>query len=148
MKLRSCATSVCLALILPLSGCANRPIAPERTPLLLVSIDGLRPTDITPQAMPHLSRLAGSGASAREGMRPSYPSLTFPNHYTLVTGLRPDRHGITHNSMWDRDLGEFRLSNREAVGDGRWWGGEPVWIGARKAGLLSLIHICEPTRRS
>ena len=90
MKLRSIATSVCLALILPLSGCANRPIAPERTPLLLVSIDGLRPTDITPQAMPHLSRLAGSGVRAREGMRPSYPSLTFPNHYTLVTGLRPD----------------------------------------------------------
>lgn len=135
MKLGSIATSVCLALILPLSGCANRPIAPERTPLLLVSIDGLRPTDITPQAMPHLSRLADSGVRAREGMRPSYPSLTFPNHYTLVTGLRPDRHGITHNSMWDRDLGEFRLSNREAVGDGRWWGGEPVWIGARKAGL-------------
>ena len=122
-----------------LAGCASRPSAPppEREPLLLVSIDGLRPTDISPAAMPNLSRLAREGVHASGGMRPSYPSLTFPNHYTLVTGLRPDRHGITHNSMWDRELGEFRLSNREAVGDSRWWGGEPVWVGASRAGLRS-----------
>ena len=124
-----------LVLSVLLAGCASTPApAPARVPLLLVSIDGLRPTDITDAAMPTLSRLGREGARA-EGMRPSYPSLTFPNHYTLVTGLRPDRHGITHNSMWDRELGEFRLSKRDAVGDGRWWGGEPVWIGAGKAGL-------------
>ncbi len=124
-----------LVLSILLAGCASTPVpAPARVPLLLVSIDGLRPTDITDAAMPTLSRLGREGARA-EGMRPSYPSLTFPNHYTLVTGLRPDRHGITHNSMWDRELGEFRLSKRDAVGDGRWWGGEPVWIGAGKAGL-------------
>lgn len=124
-----------LVLSVLLAGCASTPVpAPARVPLLLVSIDGLRSTDITDAAMPTLSRLGREGVRA-EGMRPSYPSLTFPNHYTLVTGLRPDRHGITHNSMWDRELGEFRLSKRDAVGDGRWWGGEPVWIGAGKAGL-------------
>lgn len=88
--------------------------------------------------MPNLSRLASSGVRA-VGMRPSYPSLTFPNHYTLVTGLRPDHHGVIHNSMWDADLGEFRVANRDAVGDGRWWGGEPVWIGADKAGLRTAV---------
>ena len=122
-----------------LAACASHspvPAPAPRTPLLLVSIDGLRPVDITPEQMPRLARLAESGVRA-EGMRPSYPSLTFPNHYTLVTGLRPDRHGIIHNSMWDRELGEFRLSNREAVGNRHWWGGEPVWVAAEKAGLRS-----------
>src|SRR3546814_7433866 len=70
-------------------------------------------------------------------MNSSYPSLTFPNHYSIVTGLRPDHHGIVHNTMRDAELGGFRLSNREAVGDGRWWGGEPIWITAQKAGLRS-----------
>ena len=122
-----------------LAACASQRAAPiVRTPLLLISVDGLRPSDITPEAMPHLSRLALGGVRA-EGMRPSYPSLTFPNHYTLVTGLRPDHHGITHNSMWDVGLGEFRVAKREAVGDSRWWGGEPVWVGAGKAGLRTAV---------
>ena len=126
-------------LLLSLAGCATTPPQPAAAappPLLLISIDGLRPADVTAEAMPHLSRLADGGVRA-DGMRPSYPSLTFPNHYTLVTGLRPDRHGIVHNAMHDAALGEFRLSNREAVGDGRWWGGEPVWIGVRRAGKRS-----------
>ena len=126
-------------LALALAACTSLggPATP-RAPLLLISIDGLRPGDITPEAMPQLSRLAQTGVRA-EGMRPSYPSLTFPNHYTLVTGLRPDHHGVTHNSMRDAELGEFRVANREAVGNGRWWGGEPVWIGADKAGLRTAV---------
>src|SRR5690606_34678614 len=63
------------------------------------------------------------------------PTLTFPNHYTIVTGLRPDRHGIVHNSMHDPALGTFRLSDRDAVGHSGWWQGEPVWVGAENAGL-------------
>lgn len=133
--MRLCLT---LCLLPALAACGSQPIRPHATSprpaVLLVSVDGLRPRDVTPERMPNASRLAAAGVRA-DGMRPSYPSLTFPNHYTLVTGLRPDRHGIVHNSMRDAQLGEFRLSNREAVGDGRWWGGEPVWIGAQKAGL-------------
>lgn len=72
-------------------------------------------------------------------MRPSYPSLTFPNHYTLITGLRPDRHGVTHNSMWDAELGAFRVADRDAVGDGRWWGGQPIWISAQQSGLRTAV---------
>jgi predicted AlkP superfamily pyrophosphatase or phosphodiesterase len=70
-------------------------------------------------------------------MTPVYPSLTFPNHYSIVTGLVPDHHGIVHNTMRDPDLRGFKLSDRGAVGDGRWWGGEPIWVGAEKAGLRS-----------
>ena len=68
-------------------------------------------------------------------MRPSYPSITFPNHYTLVTGLRPDHHGIIHNSMDDAGLGRFKLSDRKAVSTSEWWGGEPIWVAAEKAGV-------------
>ena len=79
-------------------------------------------------------RIAREGVRA-EWMTPSYPSLTFPNHYTIVTGLRPDHHGIVHNTMRDAKLGAFSLNNREAVGNGAWWGGEPVWVSAEKAGM-------------
>ncbi|MBJ6979650.1 alkaline phosphatase family protein [Luteimonas sp. MC1895] len=106
-----------------------------RTPaLLLISIDGLHPDRVNMADAPHVARLAASGVQAR-WMTPSYPSLTFPNHYTIATGLRPDRHGIVHNSIHDAELGTFRLSDREAVGTSDWWGGEPIWVGAEKAGL-------------
>lgn len=118
-----------------LAACASTPRSTSRAPtLLLISIDGLRPGDVTAAEMPNLNRLAAQGVRA-EGMRPSYPSLTFPNHYTLVTGMRPNQHGLIHNSMYDKQLGEFRLSPRAAVEDSQWWGGEPIWVSAEKAGL-------------
>src|SRR5690606_15346101 len=124
-----------------LAACSSNVVAPGtppplhgHDPVLLVSIDGLHPDRINPTDAPNISRLAAGGVQAR-WMTPSYPSLTFPNHYTIVTGLRPDRHGIIHNSMHDADLGSFKLSDREAVGNGGWWGGEPVWVTAEKMGL-------------
>ncbi|MGY1531101.1 alkaline phosphatase family protein [Luteimonas sp. A649] len=101
--------------------------------VVLISVDGLHPDRINPVDSPAIARLATAGVQAR-WMTPSYPSLTFPNHYTIVTGLRPDRHGIVHNSMHDDDLGTFRLSDRDAVGHGGWWGGEPLWVTLEKAG--------------
>ena len=102
--------------------------------VLLVSLDGFRADYLDSGLAPNLSRIAREGVRA-QGMTPSYPSLTFPNHYTLVTGLVPDHHGMIHNTMRDPALGAFKLSDRRAVGEGRWWGGEPVWVGAEKAGL-------------
>lgn len=113
---------------------ASSPAVPAGASVLLVSIDGFRPDYLAPDLAPNLSRIAREGVRAR-WMNPSYPALTFPNHYTLVTGLRPDHHGIVHNTMRDPALGGFALSDRSAVGDGRWWGGEPIWVGAEKAGL-------------
>ncbi len=128
-----------LALLLLLSACATAPYRPVVTgsppiPLLLISLDGVRPDYLERGITPHLSALAREGVHAK-WMNPSYPSLTFPNHYTLVTGLRPNRHGIINNTMWDEHLGDFTLSNREAVGDARWWSGEPIWVSAEKAGM-------------
>ena len=123
--------------VLLLSTCASAPPAsgePVSVPVLLISIDSFRPDYLDRGITPNLSRLVRSGVRAR-WMNPSYPSLTFPNHYTLVTGLRPDHHGIVHNTMRDAELGEFRNSDEEAVSEPRWWGGEPVWVTAEKAGL-------------
>lgn len=102
--------------------------------LLLISLDGVHPDYLGRGDTPQLDRLASEGVQA-EWMRPSYPSLTFPNHFTLVTGLRPDHHGVVHNTMKDPELGEFFLSNRDAVGNGLWWQAEPLWVTAERAGL-------------
>ena len=107
-----------------------------RDSVLLVSLDGFRADYLDLGITPNLSRIAREGVRAR-WMTPSYPTLTFPNHYSMVTGLVPDHHGIVHNTMRDAALGGFKLSDRKAVGDGRWWGGEPIWVGAEKAGLPS-----------
>jgi predicted AlkP superfamily pyrophosphatase or phosphodiesterase len=126
-----------LSAFLVLTGCVTHghrppPAAPPAT-VLLVSVDGLRPTDITAAQMPHLDALGKAHVRA-EGMRPSYPSLTFPNHYALVTGLRPNHSGIVHNAMQDAQLGRFRTSIRTAVENGEWWGGVPVWVSVERAG--------------
>lgn len=126
----------CAALLLV--ACATPPdvASPDADPrpVLLISIDGVRADDLGLRLTPNLTRMAREGVRA-QWLVPSYPSLTFPNHYTLVTGLRPDRHGIVHNTMRDEALGGFRLSDREAVGNGDWWGGEPLWVTLEKAGL-------------
>ena len=123
------------AFTLLLSACASAPaVSGEPTPVLLISIDSFRPDYLDRGITPNLARIARNGVRAR-WMNPSYPSLTFPNHYTLVTGLRPDHHGIVHTTMRDAELGEFHNSDETAVREPRWWGGEPVWVTAEKAGL-------------
>ena len=137
MRLIPAAATALLALLL--CACATPrhappPATPAPVPVLLVSLDGFHPRHLGQGRTPALDALAAGGARA-QWMTPSYPSLTFPNHYTLVTGLRPDRHGIVHNTMRDPALRQFKLSDRDAVGDGRWWGGEPLWVTAERAGM-------------
>ena len=134
-----------LAALLLLAGCITTPTrtsaartASEPAPLLLISIDALRADYLGKGDTPHLDRLARQGVRA-EWMNPSYPALTFPNHFTLVTGLRPDRHGVVHNTMREEGLGDFRVADLAAVGDGRWWRAEPIWVSAEKAGLPTAI---------
>lgn len=109
--------------------------APTPAPLLLISIDAYRADYYDRGLSPTLQMLAKTGVHA-DSMQPSFPSLTFPNHYTLVTGLRPDNHGIVNNTMFDPVLGKFSLGNREAVSDGRWWDeGTPIWETADAHGV-------------
>ena len=129
-------TVLACLLALALTACASLAPPAEPVALVLVSMDGFRPADLGRGRTPNLDALARDGVRA-EGMRPSYPSLTFPNHYTLVTGLRPDHHGIVNNTMEDAALGRFEISDETAVGDARWWGAEPIWATAEKAGVRS-----------
>ncbi len=109
--------------------------ADQPAPFLLISIDGYRNDYVARGLNPTLDMLAKTGVQA-DAMQPSFPSLTFPNHYTLITGLRPDHHGIVDNTMTDRELGHFSLSNRKAGSDGRWWAeGTPIWETADRQGL-------------
>ncbi|MEZ4815023.1 MAG: ectonucleotide pyrophosphatase/phosphodiesterase [Bdellovibrionota bacterium] len=109
-------------------------------PLLLISIDGLRPADLSAKTAPNMWQFAKEGTRAKS-MKPIFPSLTFPNHYTLVTGLYSEKHGITGNEIRDPNIPErFSLgAPREVTNDPRWWIGEPIWVTAQKQGLRSGI---------
>ncbi|HEY3521942.1 MAG TPA: ectonucleotide pyrophosphatase/phosphodiesterase [Rhodanobacteraceae bacterium] len=118
------------------------PVAAESSvttanPLILVSIDGYRPDYLQRGLSPNLEALAVRGVRAH-WMTPSFPTLTFPNHYTLVTGLYPDHHGIVANEMEDPSIQpdhHFTLKNRVAVGDGRWWNeATPLWVSVQQQG--------------
>ncbi|WP_420136595.1 ectonucleotide pyrophosphatase/phosphodiesterase [Sphingomonas sp.] len=110
------------------------PAQAARSPVtILVSIDAFRADYLDRGRTPTLSALAHRGISA--AMRPSFPTKTFPNHYTLVTGLRPDRNGIIGNKMEDAARpGEIFTSKNSD--DPFWWSeAEPLWAGAEKAGI-------------
>jgi predicted AlkP superfamily pyrophosphatase or phosphodiesterase len=102
--------------------------------VILISLDGWRWDYHTRAAVPNLRRLIARGVRA-EALIPSFPSKTFPNHYTIVTGLYPGHHGIVANNIWDAATRRmFTLASRDEVRDPMWWGGEPIWVTAEKAG--------------
>ena len=106
---------------------------------ILISVDGFRWDYRSFADTPGLDRLAEHGVAA--GLRPSFPPITFTTHHTIATGLHPNQHGVVGNTMYDPDLDErFSMGNDETVGDGRWWGGEPIWVTAEKAGLIAATY--------
>ncbi len=102
--------------------------------VVLISLDGCRADYITRPGAVRLRELAARGVRA-ERMVPSFPSKTFPNHYSIVTGLYPEHHGIVANAMYDPELGKFAIGDDPAVRDARWWDGEPIWVTAEKQGV-------------
>jgi predicted AlkP superfamily pyrophosphatase or phosphodiesterase len=113
------------------------PPADARPIVILISIDGWR-WDYTERYQPAaIGRLAREGVRA-EGLIPVFPSKTFPNHYSIVTGLHAAAHGITSNNIVDPRLpGRFTLSNRDVQQDPRWWGGEPLWVTAERQHVVA-----------
>jgi ectonucleotide pyrophosphatase/phosphodiesterase family member 5 len=107
-------------------------MARPATPLILISIDGFRADYLDRGISPTLSALAADGVRAAR-MIPSYPSVTFPNHTTLVTGLYPDHNGIVNNAFIDPAMrGPFSMASHEEG----WWGeSTPIWISAERAGI-------------
>ena len=107
------------------------------TTVILISIDGMRADYLEKYSPPELRRMASEGVRAK-WMQPAFPTKTFPNHYTVATGLYPGNHGLIENNMWDPDTRKtFSLSDRTAVEDPTWWGGEPIWNTAQKQGRIA-----------
>ena len=127
-----------VALIATVTACvAARVLPAEQAILILVSIDGFRWDYLDRFSPPNLTKLASDGVRA-DGLIPQFPSKTFPNHYTIVTGLTLAHHGIISNNIRDKEIpGEFSLSNRDVQNDPRWWGGEPIWNTAERQGRKS-----------
>ncbi len=108
--------------------------------VILISLDGFRSDYLEKYRASNLSQLAAEGVRAK-WMTPSFPSLTFPNHYTIATGLYPQDHGIVDNNIYDPAFdATFSMSNHDAVRDGRWWGGEPIWVTAEKQGQHAGVY--------
>src|ERR1041385_3603809 len=102
-------------------------ISDLRPTVLLVSIDGFRYDYFGKTSTPNLDSIMDRGVRARY-MIPSFPSKTFPNHYSIVTGLYPAHHGIVANNIFDPATGRlFATGKREEVRDPMWWGGPPIW---------------------
>jgi len=137
------AVAVYASAALTLAAAAGRTPSPE---LILVSLDGYRADYLTRGHSPALAALAAAGVRA-EALRPVFPSLTYPNHYTLVTGLYPDQHGIVNNSMHDPELGSFSPPNRAANADGRWWSeAEPIWVNAERHHIITAAEFWPGTQ--
>jgi alkaline phosphatase D len=104
--------------------------------VVLVSLDGFRWDYARRDDAKHLLALGKHGVWAPEGMLPSYPSLTFPNHFTIVTGLYPEHHGLVANGFWDETRQErYGIGDAKAVTDGSWYSGTPLWSLAESQGM-------------
>jgi predicted AlkP superfamily pyrophosphatase or phosphodiesterase len=132
--------SVLLAALTLVSGAGQSSSPPAASPspiVVLVALDGWRWDYLDRMPAPALRELARRGVRA-ESLLPVFPTLTFPNHYTIVTGLRPARHGIISNTMLDPAIpGRFTLSDTQVTGNPAWWSGEPIWQAATRQGLKS-----------
>jgi predicted AlkP superfamily pyrophosphatase or phosphodiesterase len=110
---------------------------PFKNYVLLVSLDAFRWDYSNLYNTPNLNKLAKEGVKA-DRMYSSFPTVTFPNHYSIATGLYPDHHGLINNSFPAPDLGlYYRMGDRTAVENPSFYGGEPVWVTAEKQGVRS-----------
>jgi alkaline phosphatase D len=116
----------------------NSPSAQKAHYVVLVSLDGFRWDYAKRDGATHLLALGRKGVWAPEGMLPSYPSLTFPNHFTIVTGLYPEHHGLVANSFYDESKqARYAINDSKAVTAGSWYSGVPLWSLAESQGMRS-----------
>ncbi len=127
-------SALCLTAILTI-GCSNNKLSVATRPyVIFVSMDGFRNEYATRGLTPWLDSIASIGKHSV--MRPSFPSLTFPNHYTMATGLTPAHHGIVHNEFYSAEMQRvYKSSDKVSSNDPAFYGGEPLWITAEKQGV-------------
>lgn len=139
MKLRGVLALICLAANASAQGTGgvNAPAQQDKPYVILISFDGMRAEYLQRIDLPNFERVMRKGVRS-EGMLPSFPPKTFPNHYTIATGLYPENHGLVGNSFWDpeRKAG-YRMADTLAVRDATWYRGEPIWTTAEKQGMVA-----------
>jgi len=124
-----------LLAVLSFTGCGSVRSEREAPYVVMVSLDAFRWDYDSIYGTPVLDDIAEKGVKAVR-LIPSFPTKTFPNHYSIVTGLYPDHHGLVNNSFYAPDLDlVYRIGDRAMVSNGAFYGGEPVWVTARRAGL-------------
>ena len=122
------------------SGGTNDPAWRDAPAVVMVSFDGFRHDYLDLHPTPNFDRVAEAGVRA-DALVPAFPTLTFPNHYSLATGLHPARHGLVGNTIYDPGFGAtYSMRDREAVEDGRWYGGEPIWVTAETQGMVAASY--------
>ena len=107
--------------------------------VILISADGFRYDYAEKYKAEHLLALANEGVKAAS-MVPSFPSVTFPNHYTIVTGLYPSHHGLIDNSFYDRNLKRFYSYKGKTASEGIWYGGTPLWVLAEQQKMITASY--------
>lgn len=119
------------------SGGTNLPRYRDAPTVVMVSLDGFRWDFPDLYEAPTLSRIAREGVRS-EGMIPVFPSKTFPAHYSMVTGMHPEHHGLVSNSFYDPELDRsYAIRDRGAVEDPVWYRGEPIWVTAETQGRVA-----------
>lgn len=114
----------------------NSAAAQQAHYVVLVSLDGFRWDYARRDGATHMLALGKHGVWAPDGMIPSFPSLTFPNHFTIVTGLYPEHHGLVANSFYDpATQRRYAINDQAAVSDGSWYNGVPLWSLAESQGM-------------
>lgn len=108
--------------------------------VVLVSLDGFRYDYMDLFETPNLHRISDAGVRS-EGLIPVFPVKTFPNHYSIATGMYADSHGIVGNSFYEAEFAaHYRVADRDEVENGRWYGGEPIWVTAETQGMVSASY--------
>ncbi|MGH7638098.1 MAG: ectonucleotide pyrophosphatase/phosphodiesterase [Gemmatimonadaceae bacterium] len=122
------------------SGGTNAPVQRGKPYVVLISFDGFRPEYLERLNLPNFERVWQNGVRTT-GMRPVFPSKTFPNHYSIVTGLYAENHGLVANRFRDpaRDA-SYRMYDTLAVWDASWYRGEPLWVTAEKQGMVAASY--------
>ncbi|KAL1639559.1 hypothetical protein SLS58_007758 [Diplodia intermedia] len=108
---------------------------------ILISLDGFRADFLQRNLTPSMQTFINEGVSPPY-MNPSFPSVTFPNHWTLATGLYPEAHGIVGNTFWDPEFEQdFYYTHTEVSMQSKWWGGDPLWSTAESQGIRTAVHM-------
>ena len=137
---------ILLLVVMAVTGCAPCNPAPsesagDRAPhVILISFDGVRADYLDRIDTPAFDRIAREGVRA-DALIPVFPTKTFPNHYSIATGMVPEKHGIVGNAFYDPELGAtYSLRDAETVGDGRFYRGEPIWVTAERQGVKAATY--------